>query len=1227
MALEIATIARVVAPPLFQFAKDKIQRTLNPTELEKALKAGIEAAQEQESKCPLDQRLFYRSAPDGLRGVEAFLQEFFQKEAVLQELKRPFTENGELISIGVLVKEFKPLAEEYKPVNPIEDRIEPWLTAFADKYFTETSNYSRFLVAKEDYLERLAHRFDNIKFGGIAVAGQEIEKSEKLAQIFVMPEVREERKSSLDRELSVEQRAREIENFNFESGSERSRQAELLQEQRYFAQLENRFGQAFLAQKLLNQSQSKKFVLLGAPGLGKSTLMSYFAVMLAQNQPERLELSTEKDWLPILIPIRDLVARQPQVSILEYVRQFAEESLSVHPLPTGFFEHWLLDGRALILLDGLDEVTEESKRYEVVRKIEAFLGQFKHNIAIITSRPAGYKRDFFRTDEFPHYQLQSFDDDKIQEFIDRWYDSRFEDQAEAERRKESLSKALNENDRIKLLAKNPLLLTIIALIHRYQALLPKDRYKLYDKAVETLLTSWDANREISSHKDLKYLDLDDLRRLMERLAYWIHNHGSTGDAEGGTLIDCEELIEQLSREIKTLKAVQLYQAREEAERFVRLIRERTGLLNEQGTDCYAFVHKTFQEYLCAQEIDYQADNEGDFELILDEISNHLHDSHWEEVLLLLIAQQKPKKAAKAITAILDQNSEYEFCLHQDLIFAGRCLAENPKDLQVANRDLAQGILERLVDLEVCQKEQIGDRVSGQVRQTLCSLHETDFQAQTLQLLKDKGEQIDEWRLWAYQIALGDKEAVINLLLKRLQDENEDSQVRCSAIWALIEVGNSSVQVVDILLELLLQDKDSDVRSSAADFLGNLRDSSGKVVDALLESLERDNSWVRCSAIDALGNLEDSSGKVVNTLLESLKHDDSEVRRSAIDALVNLGDLSKEVVNAILRQLKDNDSGVRKSAVDTLDMLNFGEISGEVVNALLKCLQDEDFEVRYSAINVLSNLEDISKVVNVLLRQLKHDDSWVRESAVDALGCLGDSSEEVVNALLKCLHDPDSDSELRKSTVDALLHLRDSSQKVVNAFLKCLQDPDSNVRKSAVNALGWLRNSSEEVVNALLGQLEDDDSNSEVRKYAVFALVKLGNSSEKVVNAFLGLLPDKDFRMHPFDVDTLVKLGNSSEKVVNALLGLLQDKDSWMCHYAVDALIKLGNSSEKVVNALLRLLQNEDSWVRSSAADALGKLGKKSSDLIPRLVQWIRQNQDSKYVGRGIDVLWDLVAEG
>jgi hypothetical protein len=91
--------------------------------------------------------------------------------------------------------------------------------------------------------------------------------------------------------------------------------------------------------------------------------------MLAHKKPETLGLSPDTDWLPILIRIRDLT-RQPELSVLEYVRLFAEKTLMVKQLPEGFFEYWLEDGRTLILLDGLDEVTDHRKAVDFAQMMK-----------------------------------------------------------------------------------------------------------------------------------------------------------------------------------------------------------------------------------------------------------------------------------------------------------------------------------------------------------------------------------------------------------------------------------------------------------------------------------------------------------------------------------------------------------------------------------------------------------------------------------------------------------------------------------------------------------------------------------------------------------------------------------------------------------------------------------------------------------------------------------------
>ncbi len=1030
-----------------EFLLRGVNSKLNGDDLCKAMNRAIREATKEYNL------LFYRCPPDFIR---KFLRQFF--EAQVEELQKPLKGEG-LPDVDFLAKAFVEAGEGFFAGKGEIDRdlVKPWLEVFSKTYFENTNAFLKFQVAKEDYLTQLANWFDDVKFAGMPVAGQEVEKSEKLAQIFVMPDV-------------VEDGGRD---FVFELGNyggEENRQQVLLAQQRQRA-FSKPSGRKFLASQLLQQTDSKKFVLLGAPGSGKTTLASYFAVMLAQGEREKLGLHPDVDYLPIIIRIRDL-ARWGDVSILEFAKQFAEKRLAVKILPTGFFNYWLEDGRALILLDGLDEVAETGKRYEIVRRIENFLGQFPHNRAIITSRPAGYKRDFFRTEEFPRFELQAFDDEKLEEFVNHWYDSRVKDSGEAARCKENLHKALADNERIKLLARNPLLLTIIALIHRYQAVLPKERYKLYDKAVETLLTSWDANKEITAHKVLQYLSLDDLRRILEIIAYWIHNEGNTGDEEGGTLIDCEELLAKLKGEIKTLKGIQAYEAKEEAKRFLSLIQERTGLLNEQGQNCYAFVHKTFQEYLCGQEIDYQADNEGDFEIILDHIKAHLHDPHWREVLLLLIAQQKPKKAAKAIKAILHNGSEYEQWLHRDLFFAGSCLAEDPKGLGVADAGLVEEVLTRLVALEVSDDNQVGWRIREQGFQTLRRLYETAFEKQVLDLLKAEGEKVDKVRLQKYRVELGEKQGVITASI--LLCEDNSWHIRSFAASNLGELGKASEEVINALLPLL-RDDDSRVRFRTADALGKLGKASEEVINALLPLLRDDDSRVRFRTADALGKLGKASEEVINALLPLLRDDDSDVRYCAADALGKLGKASEEVVNALLPLLRDDNARVRFGAAITLGKL--GEASEEVVTALLPLLHDDHYSVRFRAADALGDLEKApEEVVTALLSLLEGDDD-IRYFVADALGKLGEASEEVVTALLSLLHE--DDSRVRYSAAKALGNLGKVGKLIVTALIPLLRSDYIAVCYGAANTLGKLGKKDSCILPLIVQWLQENENHPQL----------------------------------------------------------------------------------------------------------------------------------------------------
>ncbi|MEH1969124.1 HEAT repeat domain-containing protein [Nostoc sp.] len=1093
MSAELLTIAGSVGKAVFPEIVKKINSALNPTDLEKALKAGIQSAEEWDCDQDSHQHLFFHCTPKDAREL---LESFFKDTGVQEELQKPFTEKT-TPNLQIVIKIFDKIKSEKPNLKFRNESIESWLKKFIDAYFEHTNTYLKFQIAKSDYLKQLSRYFDGVEFVGIKVKTKEEEKFAKLPQIFMMPNVVEqaEARESKDLKLNLDLALEETANLQG--------QQNLLWEQQSS-------GKKFSAQELLKESIRNKFVVLGEPGVGKTTLMSYFALVLAEQQTEKLGLSADLELLPILIRIRDL-GKASTKNLLEYVRTFAND-IHVKELPKGFFEHWLEDGRALILLDGLDEIAKPSDRYEFVKIIHSFLGQYSQNRAIITSRPAGYSQEFFGTDEFPHYYLEKFDNSQIDLFIQQWYNSRLPNNSEeAQERQESLKKALAAQERIKLLARNPLLLTIIALIHRYDAHLPRQRYKLYEQAVDTLLINWDENKGIESWK-LNYIQLDDIKILMQRLAYWIHSQGESGDKEGGTLIDRDELITQLSEYIRECNyQVKSHQAKAEAERLVDHITERCGLLNEQGQDRYAFVHKTFQEYLTAEEIrDRQS---GDFNEVLNHIRDYLHNSHWREVLLLLIAQQNPKNSKRIIDEILQQEIPYEEWLHGNLLFAGTCLAE---DLKLSDGKLITDILQRLVELEVSNSRLVGEKVKSQVFQILCNLNETQFQAQALQLLKASADLIDKGRLREYRAALGEQQEVLAELLGLLKDESE--KVRDSAAETLGILGNALPQVVEALLGLL-KDESEKVRYYAAEAFGNLGNVSPQVVEALLGLLKDENDSVLCSAAFTLGKLGNASPQVVEALLGLLKDESEKVRYLAAFALGNLGNALPQVVEALLGLLKDESESLRYSAACALG--NLGNALPQVVEALLGLLKDESERLRYSAACALSNL--------------------------------GNSSPQVVEALLGLLKD-ESES-LRYLAACALSYLGNASLQVVETLLGLLKDESEKVRDSAAETLGILGNALPQVVEALLGLLKDESPS--MRNSAAFALGKLGNTSPQVVEALLGLLKDESQIVSNSAASALGKLGkNSSNVTATVAEWISQHQDSEYVGSGIDALWNL-----------------------------------------------------------------------
>ncbi len=446
----------------------------------------------------------------------------------------------------------------------------------------------------------------------------------------------------------------------------------------------------------------RHFVILGEPGAGKTTLGRWLILQHARallNGKKRVIVRADQvqagsggndlqdlgeALVPLLVRISAYESMRWSVefgdsntSLFRFLGQdFPAESLAQFGLTPSVVYDMIQDhlhmGKVLIILDGLDEIADIERRKTVMAAVNDFilgresmpqLGSMistrladratNQNKIVVTSQIVGYQIQALSS--LPHYYVVDMEPTAIKAFCFAWISFKIVDSVKAHEWATQLYDQIAEHahEGIRVLAGNPFLLTILALVYwdRPEKTLPSMRADLFHSAVHAFYKQ--RERHWVQHR----ISEEDFTLAMARVADFIHTNRPTGYAEAGMVAHKlqEGLTHKQVSELLTAAKV-------------------SGFLVARGEDVFGFLHRSFQEYFCAVHLARK------HEEVVNTVLPILFSPHWREPIMLVAGIiSMPIYPFSALTlsyliqAILDaEDSISETLPRRELLAAAAC---------------------------------------------------------------------------------------------------------------------------------------------------------------------------------------------------------------------------------------------------------------------------------------------------------------------------------------------------------------------------------------------------------------------------------------------------------------------------------------------------------------------------------------------------------------------------
>jgi formylglycine-generating enzyme required for sulfatase activity len=372
---------------------------------------------------------------------------------------------------------------------------------------------------------------------------------------------------------------------------------------------------------LLSRLGEDSLYVPGDPGAGKSTFCRWFALVAASDNvpahpiadPEAYrEIYPEplRDRLPVLVPLREFwqslplergVQRLGRDALVTALGGWLAGRTGAERMPSSTFAALLKAGRALLILDGVDEVPlsdgPEPRRTYPRAGLLAALADGREtwteagNRLLVTSRPYGLRAEDMARLGLPEAPLSALEDELQALFIRRWYAAADPDRAEE--KAQGLIDHLAERADLAELKRNPMLLTALCVRYGEGRRLPQDQHDLYDKIINNVLF----NRYRGEDHERAAV-----RGRLAAIALGMHTGASiqltrTTPEAAVSLDEVERILADYAELNPATEAGSTAAAQRRDE-----LLARSGLLIGRGPGKAGFYHFSFQEFLAAEHL-------------------------------------------------------------------------------------------------------------------------------------------------------------------------------------------------------------------------------------------------------------------------------------------------------------------------------------------------------------------------------------------------------------------------------------------------------------------------------------------------------------------------------------------------------------------------------------------------------------------------------------------------